>query len=632
LIATVHFQQCSCVFLQPCYFRRIDIEPPKQLCYTALRIFGHPKFGSYDLGEGGILSKLAIVNIFVGANNSGKSRFLRGLFQSSDLHYKTNFFRGNEFRNFVCEQRRSEVLDATFLKECEVFEFDCLSLSQAANGFFSPGQNFHPQLKTFVREIKAIARRSFNSFPFRNPHFEALVNQYFAQWETAVETFKPVIGEEPRFYIPILRGMRSFGNPGNNEYWERTTSDYFPELRQKSNNDPLLFTGLELYTRLKNQLLGEPEQRDSIRQFEEFLKAEFFDNKPVTLIPREGKDVVHVKIGKEKQLPIHQLGDGLQNLIIITYEIFMQRKRCLFFIEEPDLSMHPGMQRALLDVMTKHDQHQYFLTTHSNHLLDMSSEFKNTSIYLFSKEIKNEEVKFNVQQASSPDTNILRELGVHNSSVFLTNATIWVEGLTDRLYLRAFLRKYLQHSKNGAQRKLLREDYHYSFVEYQGSNLTHWTFDEKDQSSKIKANYLCGHSFLLADGDVSEKGSRAKDYKAMLEDRFFILSCKEIENLIPAEIVRELVKEEFEKAGKAKDFEKIAYEKYSTSEQGLGKYLDRIWGAQKFAAENGTLKNKVNFCERAVSLMSEPSFNWQLTAPINDLCEKVYEFILKQNS
>ena len=37
---------------------------------------------------------------------------------------------------------------------------------------------------------------------------------------------------------------------------------------------------------------------------------------------------------------------------------------------------------------------------------------------------------------------------------------------------------------------------------YQGSNLTHWTFDETDQSSKIKANYLCANSFLIADGDA----------------------------------------------------------------------------------------------------------------------------------
>jgi hypothetical protein len=110
--------------------------------------------------------------------------------------------------------------------------------------------------------------------------------------------------------------------------------------------------------------------------------------------------------------------------------------------------------------MTRRNQHQYFLTTHSNHLLDMSSEFKEMSVYLFSKEFKEEKTRFKVSQALSPDSNILKELGVHNSSVFLTNATIWVEGVTDRLYLRAYLNKYSEQVL-----QTLREDYHYLFVE-----------------------------------------------------------------------------------------------------------------------------------------------------------------------
>jgi hypothetical protein len=124
--------------------------------------------------------------------------------------------------------------------------------------------------------------------------------------------------------------------------------------------------------------------------------------------------------------------------------------------------------------------------------------------------------------------------------------------------------------------------YHYSFVEYQGSNLMHWTFDEKDQSAKIKASYLCGHSFLIADGDVSDKGNRRSDYENMLGDRFHILECKEIENLIPAEVLKELVNDEFKKADQG--VEKINYAKYSTSDRGLGKYPDALLGKEKFAS------------------------------------------------
>jgi hypothetical protein len=43
---------------------------------------------------------------------------------------------------------------------------------------------------------------------------------------------------------------------------------------------------LELYENLKKQLLGEPQDRAAVRNFENLLKASFFDGKQVTLIPK----------------------------------------------------------------------------------------------------------------------------------------------------------------------------------------------------------------------------------------------------------------------------------------------------------------------------------------------------------
>ena len=62
---------------------------------------------------------------------------------------------------------------------------------------------------------------------------------------------------------------------------------------------------------------------------------------------------------------------------------------------------------------------------------------KSRLAYLFRKGGDQDEVNYEVKLATSPDANILRELGVRNSSVFLTNATIWVEGITDRMYMNA---------------------------------------------------------------------------------------------------------------------------------------------------------------------------------------------------
>ena len=60
------------------------------------------------------------------------------------------------------------------------------------------------------------------------------------------------------------------------------------------------------------------------------------------------------------------------NLETTFINIFTEKERCLFFIEEPDMFMHPSLQRAFLEVLSEYDQHQYFITSHSNHFLDLS--------------------------------------------------------------------------------------------------------------------------------------------------------------------------------------------------------------------------------------------------------------------
>jgi predicted ATPase len=49
------------------------------------------------------LDRLGAVNLFVGSNNSGKSRFLRTLFAVHDLHYATDKYDPASFRSFIDE-------------------------------------------------------------------------------------------------------------------------------------------------------------------------------------------------------------------------------------------------------------------------------------------------------------------------------------------------------------------------------------------------------------------------------------------------------------------------------------------------------------------------------------------------
>jgi len=297
-----------------------------------------------------------------------------------------------------------------------------------------------------------------------------------------------------------------------------------------------------------------------------------------------------------------------------------------------------SLQRAFLEVLSDFPKHQYFITSHSNHLLDMTSDYSNISIFHFMK-AEGTQPPTAVRAASSRDHRLLFDLGVRNSSVFLTNATIWVEGITDRLYLRVYLEKYIQELKRrnverADQLSILKEDYHYSFVEYQGSTLTHWSFDPEDQdAARIKATYVCGHAFLIADGDVATKRDREAVYHDMLGDRFFILNVKEIENLMPEAVLRRVAARKCERHGK--DVDLIRQEEYSIPETPIGTYLDSLLdlprGTTVFADKSGTIKMKVPFCEEAVEVMTSSELDWLLTPDLTELCERIFDHILSQN-
>ena len=71
---------------------------------------------------------------------------------------------------------------------------------------------------------------------------------------------------------------------------------------------------------------------------------------------------------------------------------------------------------------------------------------------------------------------------------------------------------------------------------------------------------MCGKAILIADGDITSKGARVETYSSMLGDRFLLLEQKEIENLIPPEVLAQISREGF--AAHGGDPMKIKFEEY----------------------------------------------------------------------
>lgn len=590
------------------------------------------------------ISSLSKINIFVGTNNSGKSRMLRSLSSEENPLFLPASFNLHNLNEMI-ESFKTDLI--SILDSKRIVAYGSLRKEDIegieVQSFIKESDNILYEVHNLIEIIKNMnGSPSITSVGYARIHPDhaaiqsALKDIANSFQEETQDLFKDKSINFKRVYIPTLRGLRGFDN-NHNYYLTRTQKDYFP-----NNARPEIFTGLELYEEVKNLLLGDLNDREKITDFQKFIGDSFFEGQEVALIPNIKSDVLYVKIGNEKEYPIYNLGDGIQSLVILTFPLFKYRgDNLLFFIEEPELYLHPGMQRKFLEIIMhkQFDGYQYFLTTHSNHFLDMTLDMDKMSIYSFNKELENIDSReknaiFIVENVSNEEHNVLKMLGVKNSAVFLSNCTIWVEGITDRFYIRHFLNLYQSSLENASTYK---EDIHYSFVEYSGNNITHWSFldDEKHEGEEtfksINESKVCGTLFLITDKDSEKKEVRHSKLAQALGDRYYCLDCREIENLLTPLTLKNVIAKYEKTEVSDLDFNK-RFSNKTYKNQPLGKFIEEIISNKKrqgsYSSASGTVSDKVGFCKKAIAEMK----NFEdLSDEAKKLTEELYKFIATNN-
>lgn len=613
------------------------------------------------------VSNISKVNLLIGSNNSGKSRFLRNVFLDKELKFNKGTKEISDYNNFVerlngeiCEafkntniisvgniQKENSLSKIDYLKEndnnIELFYrlIDNLKNVKESDGSTSISASIHYSTSEICRKLNSIPDRYISEFDEKG--FKEIL-------------FKKIF---KRIYIPVLRGLRKIGEV-DDILRERTVIDYF-----HGSKDIDVFTGQNLYNEVLGLLCGDFKDRNHLKEFETFLGQNFFDGKEISLIPKVGSKVLFVKIGEEREYPIYNLGDGIQSIIILTFNLFSnQGKDVLFFIEEPELYLHPGLQRKVIETFLNKnfDTFQYFMTSHSNHLLDLTLDIRDISVFKFYKEIDNsddveKDAKFIIENVNNDDTSVLELLGVNNSAIFLSNCTIWLEGITDRLYIRKYLQIYQNEKiKTGEIEKIYSEDVHYSFLEYSGGNITHWDFldDSQGELSPMKHKTICNKIFIIADNDGYDvkEGNKAERLKALhtyFQERFYCLRAKEIENILSPHIVKGVVSKLRDSRVNDSDKDGILFgETEFTLEdyrnENLGKFIDDkiiekindkksnnesySYTKRKEFKKGNTINRKVTFCKYAIEEIKTIN---DMSKDAIELCDKIYNFIKSSN-
>jgi hypothetical protein len=188
------------------------------------------------------------------------------------------------------------------------------------------------------------------------------------------------------------------------------------------------------------------------------------------------------------------MGTGIAQLVIILSSLILKQDRShIVFIEEPETNLHPGLLRRFVDVLRSFSSVQFVVTTHSNVLLDCISD--DDIVYHFVQD-KSGACSATPCKLLAEQHALLDSLGVSAGSILQANAVIWVEGPSDRLYVREWIRESAPDLLEGSD---------FAFGLYGGSVLSHFALETQEDAAEhlIPLLSLCRFSAVVMDSDLA---------------------------------------------------------------------------------------------------------------------------------
>jgi len=490
--------------------------------------------GYRSFGEVQYFSNFSKINLFIGRNNSGKSNVLKFI---NEVYSKISNNSKDLSIQAIDRHLPSHypmLIGQGYLPSFNSQNNDYRNDSDLVNNRISQSEY---STKIINKLLKSISEKYIDNFCWS---FSTLpdLNIQNGQWQEAIST----LDYRETEYLWSQLSNRSGGD--RRQSWEPfllsslpnkikgSPSHFIPAIRQVGEKGSTSNNGydgagiIEKLAQLQNPDVHNQKLRFRFSEINSFVQSVLDRPEARIEIPYE-RDTIVVHMDN-KVLPLESLGTGVHEVIILAAAATTLSDTILC-IEEPELHLNPILQRKLLQYLSNNTSNQYFITTHSPAIMDTPG----AEIYHITQ--KNGESRVTRATSDRSKSDACEDLGYHPSDLLQTNCVIWVEGPSDRIYIKY----WLQHAAPEFS-----EGIHYSIMFYGGRLLSHLSGEENEIALDefISLRKLNKRGVIVIDSDKSVAQSQLNKTKKRLIAEFdkgpgfsWVTAGREIENYLSEE-------------------------------------------------------------------------------------------------